>query len=59
VGEGNRVAVGDLLFTLEAMKMEHSVKAPVDGVVARVLVAVGEQVDDGASAVIIEASEDV
>jgi len=57
-GEGDHVAAGDLLFTLEAMKMEHSVKAPVDGVVSQILIAVGEQVDDGASAIIIEPVKD-
>jgi 3-methylcrotonyl-CoA carboxylase alpha subunit len=53
-GEGERIAAGDLLFTLEAMKMEHSVRAPVDGVIGQVLISVGEQVDDGASAIVIE-----
>ncbi|MGV9192935.1 acetyl/propionyl/methylcrotonyl-CoA carboxylase subunit alpha [Microbacterium sp. MC2] len=43
VAEGATVASGDRLVTIEAMKMEHAVTAPHDGV-ARVHVAVGAQV---------------
>ncbi len=53
VGAGDDVARGDLLFTLEAMKMEHSVRAPLDGTVEQVLIAEDQQVDDGATAVVI------
>jgi len=44
---GVSVAGGDVLVTLEAMKMEHAVRAPADGVVAEVRVAVGDQVETG------------
>jgi acetyl-CoA/propionyl-CoA carboxylase biotin carboxyl carrier protein len=37
------VAAGDPLVAVEAMKMEHQVLAPLDGVV-HLLVAVGDQV---------------
>ncbi|SIT75990.1 biotin carboxylase N-terminal domain-containing protein [Microbacterium sp. RU33B] len=43
VADGSRVAGGDRIATIEAMKMEHPVTAPHNGVV-RVDVAVGEQV---------------
>ncbi|MDT0143718.1 biotin carboxylase N-terminal domain-containing protein [Microbacterium sp. PRC9] len=43
VADGATVATGDRIVTIEAMKMEHPVLAPHDGVV-RVDVAVGEQV---------------
>jgi len=43
VADGAAVASGDRLVTIEAMKMEHAVTAPHDGV-ARVHVAVGAQV---------------
>ena len=33
---------------LEAMKMEHTISAPLDGVVERVNFAVGDQVAEGA-----------
>jgi 3-methylcrotonyl-CoA carboxylase alpha subunit len=48
------VAQGDPLFSLEAMKMEHSVSAPVTGKVVAVRVSVGQQVDEGMVAVVIE-----
>lgn len=47
VDEGADVAAGTTIVVLEAMKMEHAVRAPADGVVASVAVAVGTQVDSG------------
>ena len=35
------------LIILEAMKMEHTLKAPRDGVIGEVMVNEGEQVTDG------------
>ena len=43
VEEGQRVDAGTPILSIEAMKMEHPVLAPIDGVV-RLLVAVGDQV---------------
>ncbi|GAA1395524.1 biotin carboxylase N-terminal domain-containing protein [Catellatospora coxensis] len=48
VAPGQRVGAGDLLLTLEAMKLEHPVHAPADGVVAAVTVRPGVLVDTGA-----------
>jgi propionyl-CoA carboxylase alpha chain len=45
VEPGAHVAAGDTLVILEAMKMEHRIKADEDGVVAEVRVAVGDSVD--------------
>jgi pyruvate carboxylase len=42
---GRKVARGDVLVTLEAMKMETAVRAESDGQVAEVLVRAGQQVD--------------
>jgi len=42
-----RVRRGDLLFVVEAMKMELRVEAPADGLVKRVLASVGQQVERG------------
>ncbi|MED5226925.1 MAG: acetyl/propionyl/methylcrotonyl-CoA carboxylase subunit alpha [Pseudomonadota bacterium] len=47
VSENDRVKAGDTLIILEAMKMEHSIKAPVDGVVTKVFYTIGDQVDEG------------
>jgi acyl-CoA carboxylase subunit alpha len=45
---GQTVAAGDLLLTLEAMKMEHAVLAPDDGAVSELPVEPGTQVEPGA-----------
>ena len=47
---GAAVAAGQPLLWLEAMKMEHAVRAPVAGVVAELPVAVGQQVAQGTTA---------
>jgi acetyl-CoA/propionyl-CoA carboxylase, biotin carboxylase, biotin carboxyl carrier protein len=46
VGDGERVDAGAVVVTVEAMKMEHALTAPVGGVV-ELLVAVGDQVKVG------------
>ncbi|MEU3453088.1 biotin carboxylase N-terminal domain-containing protein [Micromonospora sp. NPDC006766] len=51
---GQRVAAGDLLLTVEAMKLEHPVLAPADGVVAELPVPPGGQVDTGAVLAVVE-----
>jgi 3-methylcrotonyl-CoA carboxylase alpha subunit len=51
---GQAVARGDRLAVLEAMKMEHSLLAARDGVVAEVLVTAGDQVSAGAALVRLE-----
>ncbi|MFI7077068.1 biotin carboxylase N-terminal domain-containing protein [Micromonospora sp. NPDC049903] len=55
---GRRVAAGDLLLTLEAMKLEHPVLAPTDGVVTELPVAVGGQVDTGAVLAVVTPIEE-
>ena len=45
---GDKVAKGDAVVILEAMKMEIPVVAPEDGTVASIDVAVGDTVDAGA-----------
>ncbi len=46
VSDGDSVSAGTVVVAVEAMKMEHSLTAPVDGVV-ELLVAVGDQVKVG------------
>jgi 3-methylcrotonyl-CoA carboxylase alpha subunit len=45
---GDTVAKGQVLAVMEAMKMEHTIAAPGDGVVAELLYAPGDQVSEGA-----------
>ncbi|MBI3451621.1 MAG: 3-methylcrotonyl-CoA carboxylase, partial [Rhodospirillales bacterium] len=47
VKAGARVKRGAPLLVLEAMKMEHTIAAPADGVVESIRFAVGEQVEEG------------
>ncbi|MFF4881003.1 acetyl/propionyl/methylcrotonyl-CoA carboxylase subunit alpha [Micromonospora sp. NPDC000668] len=56
---GQRVAAGDPLLTLEAMKLEHPVLAPTDGVVAELPVPAGGQVRTGAVLAVIDNSSSV
>ena len=51
---GAQVRRGDPLLILEAMKMEHTITAPADGVVREVHYAAGEQVLEGAQLITIE-----
>lgn len=44
---GQRVKSGDILFLLEAMKMENEIAAPGDGVITAVNVTKGAAVDTG------------
>ncbi|RJT33509.1 acetyl/propionyl/methylcrotonyl-CoA carboxylase subunit alpha [Mesorhizobium waimense] len=46
VGKGDAVTKGQPLLILEAMKMEHTIAAPHDGVIAEIAVE-GAQVSDG------------
>ncbi len=48
VQSGATVVKGEPLVIMEAMKMEHTIAAPGDGVVEDVLYEVGDQVADGA-----------
>ncbi|TXC70224.1 ATP-grasp domain-containing protein [Sphingomonas ginsenosidivorax] len=54
---GAIVTKGQKIVTLEAMKMEHSLTAPFDGVVADLAAAVGGQVAEGTRLARIERSE--
>ncbi|GAB5449135.1 acetyl/propionyl/methylcrotonyl-CoA carboxylase subunit alpha [Gymnodinialimonas sp.] len=54
VATGDKVAAGDRLAVLEAMKMEHGLTAGRDGVVAEVLAVAGAQVDAGAPLIVLE-----
>ena len=47
VKAGDRVSQGQPLAVMEAMKMEHTIAAPADGVVQELLYAPGDQVMDG------------
>jgi acetyl/propionyl-CoA carboxylase alpha subunit len=54
---GDTVTAGQPLIWLEAMKMEHTVTAPSDGVLAELNVAPGQQVDVSAVLARVETTE--
>ncbi|HZC16766.1 MAG TPA: biotin carboxylase N-terminal domain-containing protein [Caulobacteraceae bacterium] len=55
VAAGDKVARGEALVTLEAMKMEHALTAPFDGVATEVAAVLGEQVSEGVLLARVEA----
>ena len=55
--EGDAVVAGTPVVVLEAMKMEHTVGAPADGVVTSILVTEGQQVDSGAVLAVVQGQE--
>ena len=57
VAAGDKVSKGQKLLTLEAMKMEHSLTAPFDGIVAELNATAGAQVQVEALLAKIEAAE--
>ena len=54
VKKGDRVKAGDNLLMIEAMKMNHNVKANEDGIIAELFVQENDQLDYGAVLMIIE-----
>jgi 3-methylcrotonyl-CoA carboxylase alpha subunit len=57
VAPGDKVTKGQRLLTMEAMKMEHALTAPFNGVVAELNVSAGDQVQVDAVLARIEAVE--
>jgi propionyl-CoA carboxylase alpha chain len=51
---GDVVDARQTLVVLEAMKMEHHVRAPADGIVAEVRVAKGQHVENGAVLLVLD-----
>ncbi|MFL6843464.1 MAG: acetyl/propionyl/methylcrotonyl-CoA carboxylase subunit alpha [Allosphingosinicella sp.] len=54
VRQGDNVVKGQKLLTLEAMKMEHSLAAPFDGIVSELEAKAGAQVSEGMLLVRVE-----
>ena len=54
VAAGQAVKKGDPLLIMEAMKMEHTIAAPKEGIVKELMYRVGDQVADGAQLLVFE-----
>jgi 3-methylcrotonyl-CoA carboxylase alpha subunit len=57
VATGDGVEKDAPLLILEAMKMEHTIRAPARGRIAQIHCKVGEQVDEGAELIDFEAEQ--
>jgi 3-methylcrotonyl-CoA carboxylase alpha subunit len=58
VKPGERVRKGRVLMIIEAMKMEHAIQAPADGVVREIRFQRGEQVNEGEELIAFEIDEE-
>ncbi|MBW0794648.1 carbamoyl-phosphate synthase large subunit [Pseudomonas aeruginosa] len=58
VADGERVRAGQRVAILEAMKMEFEVKAPGGGIVRRLAASLGEPLEEGATLLFLEPTED-
>lgn len=54
VEEGAQVQLGDEVFKVESMKMEIPVESEVTGRVAKVLVAIGDEVEEGQELAVLD-----
>lgn len=54
VSVGDKVAEGDTVLTVEAMKMENEVHTPISGVVKKILVKIGDSVNPDETLIAIE-----
>lgn len=55
--EGEVVVEGQVIAVLEAMKMEHAVRAPIGGTLKKIRVAVGDQVEIGQELATVDAED--
>lgn len=55
---GEVVKAGERLLVLEAMKMEHTIHAPSDGILTDIFYSVGSQVDEGAELLSLSEAND-
>jgi len=58
VAQDEKVTEGQPLLWLEAMKMQHQINAPADGIVTELAVGVGDQVEVGRVLAVVSAEEE-
>mgnify|MGYP002845456401 CR=1 FL=1 len=59
VEKGNHVEAGKPLLAIEAMKVEHTIRAPYDGFVSEVCFEIGDLVNEGDQVIRLEPDKEV
>ena len=57
VAAGDIVTAGQALVVVGAMKMEHTIASPIDGIVTELSVEVGQQVSTGDALAVVGAAD--
>ncbi len=57
IKKGEKVSQGDKLLVLEAMKMEHTIAAPMDGNIQTINFKTGDVVEEGVELIAIAPDE--
>ena len=57
VKKGSKVKAGQILVILEAMKMEHSIKASEDGIISELHIKKEDQVENGVVLMVLDANK--
>lgn len=55
--KGDSIKAGERLIVLEAMKMEHTIHAPYDGLLVDIFYSIGAQVNEGAELVALQTDD--
>lgn len=55
---GEELKKGDPILIMEAMKMEHTIKAPINGKLTKICFKEGDQVTGGAALAVVKGSEE-